>query len=527
MEATVYNKLRTEQLHQVECNQRLPMGQYSEVRIVRCGGAKRTIFDFNPLENDDPELTLWMWGEDWISDLEWDPKEWRWRRIGALPDTTILNYCTKRGYRAALQQNNHKMKVDEELEEAGYNSKARARFFNRIWHPYLPRKVSAMQWLILTEGLPVGAWRERLGLPNNCQLCPTQDKETLQHAFQDCSEIRRVWELFRKTRSVAGLPPSYNTWKEISRGLMTDSPGPSIEESLRWDTAAAFSVTTDTPWDILRAQLLWTIWCQRVEIAFREDHFHLGVVLWLAWKNTIYCGMEAYKELFRHKQNEEKRQEMISCFQTVWTKAEIFGRMRGGELKWNLTPHTEFLPVELGAWTVPPIRINRLSPSPDPEMEFTARTDFPDLIDAFIQSINIPPDSPEETHLRGVANDNQGDSTLHTPTTSEGREHYLPHSGSQNTAQPANPPLGTLAGNDTHRQYSAETNGEKENHFPGTSTGPRKRATSRPKHKCFKKCTDAHTRNPLVPRFDFDTASNLNPEVHVDINARKRPAVEA
>lgn len=86
--------------------------------------------------------------------------------------------------------------------------------------------------------------------------------------------------------------------------------------------------------------------------------------------------MEAYKELFRHARNEEKRQELISCYQTMWSQAEIFGRMRGGELKWNLTPHTEFLPVELGAWNSLPIRINRLSPSPDPEAEFAARADF-------------------------------------------------------------------------------------------------------------------------------------------------------
>lgn len=113
-----------------------------------------------------------MWGQDWISNLDWDPKDWQWRRIGILADTTVLNYTTKRGYRAAVQQNHHQMKLDAELETSGFNSKARAKFFNRIWHSYLPRKVSAFQWLILTEGLPVGAWRERIGLPSQCQLCP-------------------------------------------------------------------------------------------------------------------------------------------------------------------------------------------------------------------------------------------------------------------------------------------------------------------------------------------------------------------
>lgn len=145
--------------------------------------------EFNPREMDQ-EHTLWLWGNEWVRNLEWDPKEWQWRRIGILPETTVLNYSTKRGYRVALKQNNHTMRVDAELEVAGYNSKARVKFFNRIWHPYLPCKVSAMQWLILTEGLPVGAWRERLGLPNACQLCVDQTKETLQHAFYDYSKIR-------------------------------------------------------------------------------------------------------------------------------------------------------------------------------------------------------------------------------------------------------------------------------------------------------------------------------------------------
>jgi hypothetical protein len=145
---------------------------------------------------------------------------------------------------------------------------------------------------------------------------------------------------------------------------MTNTQGPGIEEDFRWDTAAAFTITPDTPWDILRAQILWAIWCQRVDVAFRNEQFHLGLIFWHAWHNTIYCAMEAYKELFRHPCNEEKRQQLIDCFQKVWTAADIFGRLRGGDIKWNLTPHAEFLLREFGAWTTPPIQIHRLAPSP-------------------------------------------------------------------------------------------------------------------------------------------------------------------
>ena len=318
------------------------------------------------------------------------------------------------------------MRLDAELEAAGYNSKTRARFFNRIWHPHLPRKVSAMQWLILTKGLPVGEWRAKLGLPSECQLCAEQPLETLQHAFQECTAINNAWHLFRTTRRSAGLPEAFHTWTNICRGLMTEPPGPSVEEELRWDTAAAFKLTVDTPWDILRAHLLWAIWCQRVDVAFRDAQFHMGVVLWNAWRNTVYCAMEAYKELFRHKRNEEKRQEVIACFQSIWTASNIFGRLQGDSIRWNLTPHPLFLPRDLGAWLIPPIKINRLSPSPDPEANFAAQPDLADRIDDFLNEVarNWRPAAdeesvPQEPNREATALHQRGEpSNSHSPASS-------------------------------------------------------------------------------------------------------------
>lgn len=312
---------------------------------------------------------LWMWGNDWVCNLDWDPKEWTWRRLGILPETTILNYTTKRGYRTTLRQDNTTMSVDAEMEAEGYDNKTRARFINRIWHPYLPRKVSAMQWLVLTEGLPSGLGGNAsayLATIIYVHIQPTKHFNMLSWiAYKSGKHL--AWELFRNTRRAAELPPIYHSWKHITRGLTTQPPGPTMDEDLWWDTSATFSINTNTPWDILRANLLWSIWCQCVAHAFKDDIFYLGVVLWHAWRNTIYYAMEAYKELFRHKRNEEKRQEMISCFQKMWTSANIFGKLQGQNIKWNLTPHLEFLPMELGAWTTPPIQIHCLSPSPDIE----------------------------------------------------------------------------------------------------------------------------------------------------------------
>lgn len=188
-----------------------------------------------------------MWGNQWICDLEWDPKDWSWRRIGILPDSSILNYTTKRGYRIALRQDNNQMPVDAELEATGFHSKARAKFFNRIWHLYLPRKVSALQWLILNEGLPVGAWREKLGLNSDCQICFPQARETLRHAFVECTEVAQAWDFFRRLRNKTCLPRAYHTWNKMSGGLMSEPEGPSVESDLQWDTASAFSINMETP----------------------------------------------------------------------------------------------------------------------------------------------------------------------------------------------------------------------------------------------------------------------------------------
>lgn len=88
--------------------------------------------------------------------------------------------------------------------------------------------------------------------------------------------------------------------------------------------------------------------------------------------------------------------------------------MRVGDLKGNLTPHKDFLLEELGAWNAQPIRIQRLSPSPDLEAKFTAQKDSEDLIDAFIQGIgnNHNPRSENTQEMDNISQDTQG---LNTP----------------------------------------------------------------------------------------------------------------
>lgn len=65
------------------------------MRIIHTLGANHTILDYNPVDDTPEEQSLWVWGNTWLEDLEWDPKDWSWRRLGILPETSILNYTTK------------------------------------------------------------------------------------------------------------------------------------------------------------------------------------------------------------------------------------------------------------------------------------------------------------------------------------------------------------------------------------------------------------------------------------------------
>ena len=241
--------------------------------------------------------------------------------------------------------------------------------------------------------------------------------------------------------------------------------------------------------------MLWAIWCQRVEIAFREDNFHLGAILWKAWRNTIYCAIEAYKELFRHARNEEKRRELIFCFHKVWTQTEIFGRMRRADLKWNLTPHAEFLPTDLGAWNATPIRIHRLSPSPDPEAEFAARPDFFHLVDELLQAAArqvVAEEEPQDI-------DNQVP-LLTWPSTSDNQPSTTRDTASERITTPAplQPENANHNGNEQQsRKRKVDQVKGKKNTEPTTETNTKAadepqssthtKHMSRPKRKCFKR----------------------------------------
>ncbi len=83
----------------------------------------------------------------------------------------FFNYSTKRGYKVGMQSMATNFKLDEQLAQEGYNLKKTTKLYLSLWHPWLPRKVSAVLWLVIAKGLPVEARRTKIGLPRECKIC--------------------------------------------------------------------------------------------------------------------------------------------------------------------------------------------------------------------------------------------------------------------------------------------------------------------------------------------------------------------
>ena len=226
--------------------------------------------------------------------------------------------------------------------------------------------------------------------------------------------------------------------------------------------------------------------------------------------------MEAYKELFRHVRNEVKRQELISCFQQIWTAYGIFGRLREGEIKWNLIPNKDFLPEHLSAWNATPIHIRRLSPSPDIEAEFYARTDFDQLVDDFLnnaaQQWQPPPQTPEAepSHQGGQeTNDTQTpgaavDPSRPSPTGQNSRREPETRSVITSPAgQQQEEPTGRPLKDTRNRAQSEQTHNEKEVR-PNRTQG----RISRPKKRCTRQLDHPSRRRRGSPRDGVNTEAH-------------------
>ncbi|KAG0592850.1 hypothetical protein KC19_1G284800 [Ceratodon purpureus] len=382
---------------------RVPAGTPEQVRVLISCGIRQEIKRYNPKMTPSPNEQIWMFGTVPIIRLAWDPTEWEWAAIGSLKATGFFGYETKRGYKIGLRTRPSTMRGIRHLRAQGYNYKQCKLVINKVWHSWLPKKISAMLWLTMAGGLPVGAWRHLAGWGGECKMCNTADIESPEHALRTCPMVAEVWIRYAALRAHYNLPNNCNTWNKILYGEITSPPGAStIEEATKWDSSGLTVTTENTAWDILRACLVWNIWVQKCAQELNGESFSVGKVLFYSWKTTIQIGMEVWAEIFRHAKHRstERRAEMMAAFETIWTKQGVFGRMAQAP-KWNSTPPDALLPQNLAQILIRDRDQPQLAPSYSPDRAAASSSapseDLSGAIDDLFAEVNLDLQQRENT----------------------------------------------------------------------------------------------------------------------------------
>jgi hypothetical protein len=64
-----------------------------------------------------------------------------------------------------------------------------------------------MLWLMLAEGLPIGAWCTKIRQGDICNLCNSAVLETLEHGFMRCIVVQETWNNFKEIKARCSLNP--------------------------------------------------------------------------------------------------------------------------------------------------------------------------------------------------------------------------------------------------------------------------------------------------------------------------------
>jgi hypothetical protein len=169
---------------------------------------------------------------------------------------------------------------------SGYTEVQCRQIFGRVWHTWLPRKISSMQWLTMASGLPIGNWQAKAGWEGHYKICgyATEDAE---HGLMLCPILTQAWALFQQLHDTSSHLINYLNWHQILYGLCYPLGQPMIQSAVAWDTSRITYVNEDSAWEILRTALLWHLWVQKCGQELNGIPFSLGKALYYAWKTCI------------------------------------------------------------------------------------------------------------------------------------------------------------------------------------------------------------------------------------------------
>ncbi len=164
-----------------------------------------------------------------------------------------------------------------------------------MWHNARPRKVGALTWLTLNNGLPVGTWLQTMGIQAPCKGCDQGLQESARHCLMECTPAQKAWSAFLSVWGEWEVPNRLSiTWPFILLGeaMFEEKDNP---PDLHLYHPGGFSYRRQ-PLNILRSFLLYYLWSKRCRRHF-DGQCSLKRVLLQSWEATVEVGMATWKAI--------------------------------------------------------------------------------------------------------------------------------------------------------------------------------------------------------------------------------------
>jgi len=320
----------------------IPLGGYKPVRVLEQEGhgANLKLAKGLPPTGKKPPI-YWIFESGFISELQWDPGDWYWQREDNIGDAPFFGYSAKRGYRNARRKQ-HTPSIVTFVQHLNLRTTTIAQIIARMWHNARPRKVGALTWLILNNGLPVGTWLQIMGIPATCKVCDQGLQESAQHCLMECIPAQQAWKAFRNVWIEWGAPDRLHiNWPFI---LLREAVSEADDDPPNMHSYHTSGFTYPRqPLDILRSFLLYYLWSERCRKHFDGLH-SLKRVLLQAWEDTTEVGMATWRAIRSSSctRNQDRHDCIEQAFRAEWLHGHIFGEGDGAIL-WRLLPPLYFL----------------------------------------------------------------------------------------------------------------------------------------------------------------------------------------
>jgi hypothetical protein len=220
-------------------------------------------------------------------------------------DAPFFDYLAKRGYRNARKQ--HTPNIITFVQHLNLRNSTVAQIIARMWHNARPRKVGALTWLILNNGLSVSTWLQIMGVSPTCKGCDQGLVESTKHCLRECTPAQRAWDAFLSVWNEWGVPNRLHiTWPFVLLGEVVfeeeDDP-----LNLHYYHTGGFTYRRQ-PLDILRSFLLYYLWFERCRKHF-DSQYSLKRVLLQSWEASTEVGMATWRAIrsFCQTRNQDKQ----------------------------------------------------------------------------------------------------------------------------------------------------------------------------------------------------------------------------